>query len=316
MTTHYVILAYYHLVSLENPRDEVTEHKKFLADLDVRARLYISEQGFNGQMSASKEAASLYTAWMEERFPGIVFKRDEYPEHAFPRLTIKYRKQLVAMDREVDLSQTGEHVSPERWKQMLDRQEADIVLDVRNEYEWKVGRFAGSVVPPCDSFREFPAYVEELKKQVDPEEGKVMMYCTGGIRCEFYSALLKDAGFHHVYQLDGGVIQYGHQVGGAHWEGKLFVFDDRMVAPISEEPSEVVGRCHTCGEEAEQYYNCANMDCNDLFISCESCLESGSGCCSERCLDGKRVRPLSHQNPGKPFRKWYHYSADKKCIHS
>ena len=151
-------------------------------------------------------------AWMkaDSRFQEISFKMHESSEHAFPKMTVKYRRQLVAIDCEVDFSEKGESVSPEQWKKMIEeRDEQTIVLDVRNDYEWKIGHFEGSELPKLETFREFPEYAKQLKQERDPKETVVMMYCTGGIRCEFYSALMKKEGFEKVYQLDGGVINYG-----------------------------------------------------------------------------------------------------------
>lgn len=139
-----------------------------------------------------------------------------------------------------------------------------------------------------------------------------MMYCTGGIRCELFSAILKADGFEKIYQLDGGVINYGHKQGSDHWKGKLFVFDDRMVAPISEEQAPIVGTCHHCEVDNEAYYNCANMDCNELFLCCQECLKKFAGCCQESCMNAERVRPYHHQDAHKPFRKWYTYFNEKK----
>ena len=136
-----------------------------------------------------------------------------------------------------------------------------------------------------------------------------MMYCTGGIRCELYSALLKDEGFETVYQLKGGVIQYGLQEGKQHWRGKLFVFDDRMVVPISGDNDEVISKCRFCDEKSDTYYNCANMDCNELFIACPKCVSARKACCSENCLEHGRVRAFHSDARPKPFRK---LSKDQK----
>jgi UPF0176 protein len=130
-----------------------------------------------------------------------------------------------------------------------------------------------------------------------------MMYCTGGIRCEVYSALLKDIGFEHVYQLQGGIIKYGLNQGSDRWQGKLFVFDDRLTVPISNEEAPVIGKCHHCDTASESYYNCANMDCNVLYLSCKKCLEEYKGCCCSECKEAPRLRAFQQLNPHKPFRR-------------
>lgn len=312
----HLILAYYAITPLDDPHEEVILHRTFLEDKDVKSRIYISEQGINGQMSASQEAAKAYIDWMHSRsvFADMPFKLHPYHEHVFPRLAVKYRQELVAVGQPVNLKKRGRHVCPEQWKQMLESGEHRLLIDVRNEYEWKVGRFEGAELPPCDVFRGFPGYAEQLKTRVDPKKTPIMMYCTGGIRCEIFSSILMEAGFENVYQLDGGVINYGEKVGSAHWLGKLFVFDDRLTVPVDQKETSVIGQCLFCQKAIDNYYNCANMDCNKLYLCCSACLETGSGCCSEGCLSAPRRRPYAHQQAHKPFRKWYHYAKHKEDL--
>lgn len=260
-------------------------------------------------MSATYDDANAYIDWMHSRVPykNLRFKIHEYHEQAFPKQTVKYRKQLVAFDRDFDTSEGGTHVSPKEWKEMLEDDKEYLLLDVRNEYESRVGHFEGATLPSCDTSRDFNEYAETLEKQKDLKT-PIMMYCTGGIRCEVFSAILKKKGFTHVYQLDGGVIDYGLKEGSKHWLGKLFVFDDRLTVPISEEETNVIGTCHHCDEKIEAYYNCANMDCNTLFLCCPNCIEIFKGCCQSSCQKGARLRPYQNQNPHKPFRKKHNYS--------
>ncbi len=311
----YQVIAYYQFVSIANPQAEVAKHKAYLADKDATARIYVSEEGINGQMSIASANAQAYMDWMQGREPfgNIVFKVQDHHEHAFPRLTVKYRKQLVALDLAVDMSLKGEHLSPKQWVEML-KDENKLLLDVRNEYEGLVGHFEGAEQPSCDEFRAFPKYVEELKKRVDPKTTPVMMYCTGGIRCELFSALMRKEGFEKVYQLSGGILGYAKEMGSQHWLGKLFVFDDRLTVPLDDKQTKVVGECHHCSAPIESYYNCANMDCNQLFLCCSDCLKQHAGCCQASCAASDRLRPYQHQNAHKPFRKWYHYAKDKKDL--
>lgn len=298
----YQVIAYYYLGGLEDPQAEIALQKEFFGARDMMGRIYISEQGINAQMSAFSPHADEYIAWMQSRFPEVQYKVHLANEHAFPKATIKYRRQLVAIDREVDFSKVGEHVSPKVWKKMLEeRDENTVVIDVRNDYEWKVGHFQGADLPPFETFREFPEYAEELKEKRDPKKTRVMMYCTGGIRCEYYSALMKEEGFDEVYQLDGGVINYGFECGSDNWDGKLFVFDDRMVVPLSDDAS-TISECKFCGVSTDVYYNCANMDCNELFNSCAECWKKAKGCCCSACQKG-RVRAIREDGGAKPFRK-------------
>lgn len=313
---NYLVLAFYHFVTLEEPLNEVELHKSFFKDRDITSRIYISEEGINGQMSATRADAHAYMEWMHSRnpFSTVHFKIHEYHEQVFPRQTVKYRKQLVALDQKVDMNKTGTHVSPKEWKEMLENNENRVVLDVRNDYEWKIGHFDGADLPPCENFREFDQYAEQLKTKVDPQKTPVMMYCTGGIRCELYSVILRERGFENVYQLNGGIINYGLEEGSAHWLGKLFVFDDRLSIPISNEETPVIGQCHHCQKPNDSYYNCASMDCNTLFLCCSECLPSHKGCCSPQCQESSRLRPFQQLNPHKPFRRAHHYRKNPAAL--
>ncbi|MDE3047975.1 MAG: rhodanese-related sulfurtransferase [Verrucomicrobiota bacterium] len=297
----YKVLAYYSIEPLETPLEEVAQHKEFFKTRDFKGRIYLSEQGINGQASGRADHADEYMEWMRGRFPKMFFKVHLAEEHAYPKMTVKYRKQLVAVDCPVDFSLAGEHISPQEWKKMLEnRDEETLLLDVRNDYEWKVGHFEGAELPQLETFRQFPEYAKKLKEQKDPKTTRVFMYCTGGIRCEYFSALMKQEGFENVYQLDGGVINYNLQEGGDRWEGKLFVFDDRLVVPMGD--GEPISSCSHCSQPHDVYFNCANMDCNQLFICCSDCLRKHRGCCCSDCESPPRVRP--YQEGGKPFRKW------------
>lgn len=309
----YLILAYYHFSKIHDPHAEVMAHKTFFQGRDITSRIYISEQGINGQMSASEQDGQAYIDWIQAHpcFKSMTFKIHRYHEHVFPRQTVKYRKQLVAFDKEIDLHNRGLHIPPTQWKTMLEKEDNHILLDVRNDYEWQLGHFEGAELPPCQTFRDFDSYAEKLKETRDPKTTPVLMYCTGGIRCELYSSVLKAKGFEKVYQLDGGIINYGLKLGSDHWLGKLFVFDDRLSVPLSDKETKIIGKCHHCKTSIDHYYNCANMDCNRLFLCCRECLKKFSGCCQAECLETPRLRPYHQQNPHKPFRKWHHYFKEK-----
>lgn len=298
----YSVFAYYRFCPIEDPAQAIQEHKTFLSRRDAKGRIYLSEEGINGQMSLYEKDAEVYTAWLHEQFPGLSIKIHSYFEHVFPRLTIKYRRQLAALDVPVDLSQTAPHLPPKEWKARLDAKRANtLLLDVRNHYEWTVGHFKGAHLPPLEQFRQFPAYAETLKTQWDPDTTTVLMYCTGGIRCEMFSPHLKSLGFKEIYQLEGGVIQYGQEIGQDHWEGKLFVFDDRLVVPLGHNAHPTISTCLHCHTPTDLYYNCANMDCNTLFLACSACHQTLQGCCCPACTQAPRVRPCP-THP-KPFRR-------------
>lgn len=312
----YYVLAFYIFTPIDDPQKEVRRHHEFFKTRDIRSRIYISKEGINAQMSAEKTHALEYIDWLksDERFKDVDVKIHTYHEHAFAKTTVKYKEQLVALDKTVDTKDGGEHLSADKWKEMLDEKDDDtILIDVRNDYEWVIGHFEGALKPELNTFRKFPEYVEKLKEEYDPKKTKVMMYCTGGIRCELYSALMKNEGFETVYQLDGGVIKYGQRQGTDHWKGKLFVFDDRLAVPIADDgKDEIISHCKHCGTDSDVYYNCANMDCNELFLCCPSCAEEWKGCCCKECQSASHLRPYQKgEGRPKPFRKWHNYQNAK-----
>ncbi|MCH1430516.1 MAG: rhodanese-related sulfurtransferase [Chlamydiales bacterium] len=303
----YLVLAYYYFTDVDDPQRFVKDHKRFIKDLDLSCRVYISEDGINGQLSAQKDDALKYISWLKA-YPGfekVEFKLHEYHENVFPRQTVKYKKQLVALDKSVNAKASKGHVSPKEWREMMESDEPYFMIDVRNDYESKIGHFEGAECPDLRQFRDFREYAQNLKTTKPPENTKVMMYCTGGIRCELYSEVLREQGYNDVYQLDGGVIKYGLEEQGKHWKGKLFVFDDRLSVGVNEDDEDVISTCEFCSTKSDRYYNCANMECNKLFLACPSCLEKVEGCCCQECGHSDKKRPLSEQKKGKPFRRYH-----------
>lgn len=308
MDSSHLILAYYHLTALEKPFFWVKEHQRFFENRDVKGRIYISSEGINGQMSGSTADCEAYMQWLKSQTPfsEITFKVDPADKNIFYKMCVKQKEQLVAFDQPVDFSLRGKHLSPQEFDRVMDEEEYHLI-DVRNDYEMKIGHFETAELPACKNFREFKDYTQNslLPQKSELQNKKILMYCTGGIRCEYYSAYLKEQGFDNVYQLEGGVINYSHQVGKGRWKGKLFVFDDRLACSVGES-EECISTCHHCAQAADKYYNCANMDCNELFTCCPSCLELYQGCCQASCRSSTKLRPFNEVT-NTPFRKWYHY---------
>ncbi|MBM3200882.1 MAG: rhodanese-related sulfurtransferase [Chlamydiae bacterium] len=305
----YAVIAYYHFFHVEDPHAEAKSHKAFLASLEGKGRIYFAEEGVNAQLALHKKHLNAYYQYLQNdsRYEGVDIKIQWFDEPPFAKLTVKGKKQLVALDRKVDLSNRGEYMTPTEWKEQLESKDANtVVIDVRNNYESAIGHFSGAIKPDVATFREFNQWLEDFKKEHDPKTTKLMTYCTGGIRCEIFSPLLKEAGYEHVYQLKGGVIRYGEEKGDTHWEGKLFVFDDRLVIPLDTMKENTIGSCHFCSKAADTYYNCANMDCNALFVACSDCISNTSGCCGTHCQHTGRVRAFDSTTRVKPFRKLAH----------
>jgi UPF0176 protein len=286
-------LSFYKYARIGNPR-LFRDHFFILLDrLRVLGRIYVSYEGVNGQISVpDKKLEALREAMDQITFlEGVRFNfAIEDDGKSFFKLAIKVRNKIVADgldDRSFDVTKRGKHLSAEEFN-ALTNQHDTVVVDMRNHYESEVGHFQNAITPDVETFREALPKVEEILEE--HKDKHIVMYCTGGIRCEKASAYFKHKGFEKVYQLDGGIIEYARQVEEKGLEnkyvGKNFVFDERMGERIS---GEVIARCHQCGEPADVHVNCANDACHILFIQCEACAEKYEQCCSKKCADFNRL---------------------------
>lgn len=314
----YCVLAYYVIHKVSDPERLAEKHRAFLATLDSCGRIYVSCEGINAQLSLAENDVEAYLDYLKQDsfYDTADIKIHYWHEHAFAKLAVKVRSQLCAIDTEVDFSHRGEEISPTEWRNRLENRDKNtILLDVRNNYESAVGHFEGAICPDLESFREFPQFAKELKKKFDPKKTTVLMFCTGGIRCEYFAPLMKQEGFEKVYQLKGGVIRYGLEQGNHLWHGKLFVFDDRLVVDIAQQKNQDISHCHFCKKPTSTYYNCANMDCNELFLACRGCAQAHAGCCTDKCQKEGRTRPFDAEERPKPFRRLPHEEKVKLSQH-
>lgn len=276
-------VSFYLYTEIKNP--EALRHELYLAweALGVKGRIYLAEEGVNAQASVPEPTFDRFVESVRVYFGDIPIKlAREENGLSFLKLTIKAKRRILAdglPDGTYDTSNVGKHLTAREWN---DAMAGAIVVDVRNHYESEVGHFQGALLPDVDSFREeLPVILNMLSGK---EDEKILLYCTGGIRCEKTSAWLKSNGFKDVNQLHGGIVDYDAQVKEQGLEnkfiGKNFVFDGRMGERITEE---VIGRCHTCGDQADTHINCAWQVCHVLFIQCPSCQEKMQGCCGDEC---------------------------------
>lgn len=302
-------LSFYQYAQIGNPqlfRDYLFLHWD---RLDVLGRIYVAHEGINAQLSVPAKRFEQFKAQLKT----ITFLKEvrlniaiEQNNKSFLKLTIKVRKKIVAdglEDSSFDVTKKGKHVSAQEFNQLLE-DENTICLDMRNHYESEIGHFKNAVTPDVDTFRESLPLIEE-DFAAHKEDKNLLMYCTGGIRCEKASAYFKHKGFKNVYQLEGGIIEYARQVKSLGVEnkfvGKNFVFDERRGERISED---VIAQCHQCGAPCDTHVNCANEACHLLFIQCSACQEKMSQCCSTTCQEIIEL-PLEQQ---KTLRKGVHNS--------
>ncbi|KAL6638614.1 hypothetical protein ACP70R_023725 [Stipagrostis hirtigluma subsp. patula] len=302
----FVVVAFYKFVPLQDPRAEVASHLRFLQGRDIHGRIYMNEQGINAQYSGPHKDAMAYANWLrkDHRFRDILVQTSPaLSGHAFPRLKLRYKPSLV---QEV----VHTPLTPSEWRERLEARKCFdmssskasgdtsgrnlLLLDVRNDYEWDIGHFQGAQRPNVDCFRSTSfGLSEEVMDPSDPlngvdkEKTDVLMYCTGGIRCDVYSTILRKKGFRNLYTLEGGVSNYLKTEGSAGWVGNLFVFDERLSLPPATfrpeadggDDNKWVGRCYACGSEVVElrHRNCANIDCNRLYLSVLRVVCGGAG---------------------------------------
>lgn len=287
-------ISFYKYAKIKNP--ELFRNHLFINwdKLDVLGRIYVANEGINAQLSVPAENFNGFKdhldtiSFLEHVRLNVAIEHDNF---AFLKLKVKVRDKIVAdglNDETFDVTNKGIHVGAEQFNELIE--DPDVVLvDMRNHYESEIGHFKNAVTPNVDTFRESLDIIEEDLRD-HKEDKKLVMYCTGGIRCEKASAYYKHKGFKKVYQLEGGIINYTRQVETKGLEnkfiGKNFVFDQRRSERISDD---VIAQCHQCGNPADMHTNCGNEACHLLFIQCEDCKEKMENCCSTNCMEVNRL---------------------------
>ncbi len=282
-------LSFYKYHSIEDPKVFRDELYKEWSNLEAWGRIYIANEGINAQLSVPSENFETF----KKQLYGIPFLNGvrlnlaiEDDGKSFFKLKIQVRKKIVAdglKDERFNASDSGIHLSATEFNQLTNDRNT-VVVDMRNHYESEVGHFKNAILPDVDTFRESLPIVEDML--TDKKENNIVMYCTGGIRCEKASAWFKHRGFKNVFQLDGGIIEYARQVKAQGLENKFlgtnFVFDERLGEKIS---AEIISVCHQCGNRSDAHTNCKNEACHLLFIQCKECASKYEGCCSDECKE-------------------------------
>ncbi len=277
------VLLFYKFVELEDADFFRVSHQRFCDSLGIKGKVLVAHEGINGSVSGTHEQMEQYKANLRgiEEFKDVVFKEEDCLDDPFDKMIVKVRENVINIGRKVDLGKKGKYISPDELVNLYESGEEFLIVDGRNNYESKIGKFKDAITPDVDTFREFDKVVEMLRGN---EDKKIVTYCTGGIRCEKASAMLIENGFNNVYQLEGGVITFCQKHPETFWEGSCFVFDKRLVSKVGQKNSPIT-RCDGCDCECDFYRNCNNVKCNKLFIICDECVEESKGCCSDSCLE-------------------------------
>ena len=295
---------YEKIKNLADIRDQIFSR---FSDLKILGRIYLAEEGINAQISIPLSNLKKFQKLTEEikLLNGLSLNRAIQDGNSFFKLTVKIKNEIVAYgisDNEYDIKKVGKHLNPKEFNKKIEQGKA-IVVDVRNYYETEIGRFENSVYPEVRKSNEI---LPQIKKMLEgKEDSEILMYCTGGIRCEKASSYLIKNNFKNVYQLKNGIINYGNYVKSkkikSKFIGKNYVFDHRLGERIT---NDILSKCHQCDKESDSHNNCENDLCHMLFIQCRRCSKKYEGCCSRECLDYLKSEDKDNEKVKRNFVKY------------
>lgn len=263
-TAAYPVILFYKYIAIADAEEFAAKQRQLCGSLGLKGRVLIAAEGINGTLAGPAEAVDHYVAALkaDPRFGDVEFKFSTGNAGTFPKLVVKVRSEIVTLNAGPITPDKDNQLSPDEWKRMLEEIPNAVPLDVRNRFESDAGKFENAVVCDIEHFRELPQYVDRLEGLKDKT---VLMYCTGGIRCEKASALFRSKGFKNVFQLHGGIAAYQEKFGNEHWQGECFVFDQRMTVRV-EEGLVQIGRCAHSGRATSRFVNCLHDPCHKLFL--------------------------------------------------
>ena len=277
-------ILFYKYFNIKAPEELREEQFDLAKSLKLLGTILVAKEGINGCLSGNEKDLEQYKKALikDKRFSGIKFKEGPTKKHTFKRLHVRVRDEIVSSRFKAKIENKAQYIEPRQFKKLMDENNKNLILlDARNDYEIKMGRFKNAMHLDLDTFRQFPEKINKIKNL---KNKKIVTYCTGGVRCEKASAFLIENGFNDVYQLHGGILSYGDECGNAYWEGKCFVFDTRGAVDIDpNSQSEPITQCVLCNLPNAELHNCALTSCDKWFVACEGCLEVLRGCCSKRC---------------------------------
>lgn len=260
----YPVILFYKYIAIADAESFAAEQRRLCESLGLKGRILIAAEGINGTLAGPEEGVNRYVAALrtDARFADIEIKVSAGDAGTFPKLVVKVRSEIVTLNAGAIVPDKDNQLSPAEWKRMMEEDPEAVLLDIRNRFESDAGKFEMAVVCDIEHFRELPQYVGRLESLKDKT---VLMYCTGGIRCEKASALFRSNGFKNVFQLHGGIAAYQEQFGNDHWQGECFVFDQRMTVRV-EKGLVQIGRCAHTGRATSRFVNCLHDPCHKLFI--------------------------------------------------
>ncbi len=300
MSREQQIILFYKYVHIGDPKKVALTQRELCERLGLKGRCIIATEGINATFEGAQENIREYVKELQEdeRFHNIHFKYSVGIGNAFPKLSVKVRKEIVSLNLgicDIDPNQiTGIHLNPEELHDWIKNKREFYIVDMRNVYEHKIGHFENSILPPIENFRDLPKVVEQIAHL---KNKTILTVCTGGVRCEKASGFLVTQGFTDVYQLDGGIVSYMEKYPNEDFQGKLYVFDGRVMMGFYTDDikHKIVGKCDACGGQSENYVNCMNPVCHRHFIVCEKCISEKEGkvSCPGGCILSRHGRKIS-----------------------
>lgn len=289
MARKFKVLLYYKYAKLANPERVMFKQRELCERLSLKGRIIISSEGINGTVAGSHINIDTYILETEKikALSPVEWKTSNANEQVFPKLKVVLRDEIVTLGlkkvgHDVPISQKADYIEPQELYDLYENNKDFVIIDARNSYEAKIGKFKNALTPLINNFREFPKLAKKLEKY---KEKDVITYCTGGIRCEKASGYLRQNGFKKVRQLHGGIHQYAQKTGGKYFEGEMFVFDKRLHLPVNTIDPTILTNCIYCQIPITKYIDCANLSCHSLFICCKPCQEKYRSTCSANCLN-------------------------------
>ncbi len=287
----YKVISFYKYVDVEDPESFAKEHRDWCIANELKGKVYVAKEGISGSIFSTEEKTDLYKSKLKSYkiFEDTWFKETGTDQVAYPKMHVRVKEEIVNSGLEnINPADGGKRLSPEELLKFYNEGKDFVIVDARNWYESKIGRFKNAVAPDITHFREWPKVVESLKEFKDKT---VITYCTGGIRCEKASAYMVKEGFKDVYQLDGGIINFINKYPDTYWQGSMFVFDDRkVVEPNTKEELKYIAQCEFCGKPTSYYINCHNIDCDKIIVICHDCKVDNDYCCSDECIAAENRR--------------------------
>ncbi|MBI2664291.1 rhodanese-related sulfurtransferase [Candidatus Woesearchaeota archaeon] len=281
-----IVTSFYKYCKIASPEKFRLRHQKYCDALGIKGKVLVGTEGINASVSGTGKQIAAYKKKISSEFKKISFKDTAADSHPFKKMIVRIRPEIVTFGSKVDLRNAARHISPGTLKRWMENENI-VLLDARNDYESRIGKFRGAIAPDISTFSEFPKILSKLNEY---RGKKIVTYCTGGIRCEKASALLKERGFENVYQLQGGVLNFIQQYPDSHFEGRCFVFDSRLSVPAGK-GNKAITTCDVCTINCDRYINCKNEKCDKMFVCCDECQRKLKGACSKKC---RNIIPSPH----------------------